>query len=123
MDDTPLTDTQRTLIPWLSDGVLGFWDLVWLDTDEQHPAEAAAALLDFFRRGYAEVYEFEPGPDLPEPRLMTNPQAVEAAIRDLSNWHSPPDASQERWYSASLTESGFAKWKDDADTAFRVKPS
>jgi len=122
VDKTPLTDAQRSLVPSLGDDLSGFWDLVWLDTDEQHPEEASAGLLDLFQRGYVEVYEFEPGPDVPEPRVIRDRGTAEAAIRDLSNWQSPPDTAQERWYSAYLTESGFAKWNDDADSAFSAKP-
>ena len=123
MDDTQLTDAQRALMPSLADDVLGFWDLVWLDADKQQPVEASAALLDLFQRGYVEIYEYEPGPDAPEPRLMTDRPAVEAAIRDLGNWQSPPDVSRDRWYSAYITETGFAQWHDDADPDYFVKPS
>ena len=104
-------------MPELGDDLCGFWDLVWLDTDERHPEEASAALLDLFQRGYVEVYESRR-----EPQVLTDREAIEATIRDLSNWESPPADTKDRWYSAYLTDSGFAKWNADADQRRFVKP-
>jgi hypothetical protein len=101
-------------MPWLGDDLCGFWDLVWLDTDEQHPQEASAALLDLFRRGYVAVYESKAGIARAEPQVMVDRDAIDAAIRDLSNWESPPADARDRWFSAELTDSGFAKWSADS---------
>ena len=122
MDDAPLSATQRVLLPMISDDAYGFWELVWLDTNAQRPQEAAEALLNLFRRGYAEVYEAEPGASAQE-RLITNREVGEAAIQDLSNWKSPPDPMRERWYFAFVTPAGTAKWIADAESGFPGKPS